>query len=192
MITNLFTDPVLRVKLNEDLDALTKFVNSLQDGRVKSNVGGFQSGDLDLTLPALQSLNYQILVHGSNFIREVLQIHKEVYINNLWVNKNYFKDYNEQHVHLDCVLSGVFYVKTNPQAGDLKFFRSNSLDVWAPDRIITTFNSNNATIWNFKSEDNILMLFPAWLKHSVTPNLSQEERISISFNLSVKDGRGLW
>ena len=192
MITNIFADPVLQVKLDEDLNALIQFSNTLTDGRIKSNVGGFQTGDLDLNLPQLQSLKTQILKHGSIFIREYLKIEKDVYINNLWLNKNYYKDYNEQHVHLDCVLSGVFYVKTNPNSGDLKFFRSQSLDVWMPDRIIQTFNHYNSTLWAFKPEDNYLFLFPAWLTHCVTPNLSQEERISISFNIAVREGRGLW
>lgn len=60
------------------------------------------------------------------------------------------------------------------------------LDIWMPDNSITKFNYHNSTLWGFRPEDNYLFLFPAWLKHSVTPNLSQEERISISFNISIK------
>ena len=30
-----------------------------------------------------------------------------------------------------------------------------------------------------------LLIFPSWLKHSVMPNLSDEERITISFNLKL-------
>ena len=95
MITNIFADPVLQVKLDEDLNYLIQFSNTLTDGRIKSNVGGFQTGDLDLNLPQLQSLKTQILKHGSIFIKEYLKIEKDIYINNLWLNKNYYKDYNE-------------------------------------------------------------------------------------------------
>lgn len=186
MITEIFKEPIFQIKLNENLDALIEFSNKLKKGRIKSNVGGFQSEDLALNLPELKSLNNEILKHGDNLIREHLAIEKNIYINNLWLNKNYYKDYNEQHVHLNCVLSGVFYIKTNKQSGDLQFFRNNMLDIWVPDHNIKNFNHYNSTSWAFKPEDNYLFLFPAWLNHSVKPNLSQEERISISFNISIK------
>ena len=186
MITDIFADPVFHVQLDEDLKSLIDFCSKLKEGRMRSNVGGFQSDNLDKDSPELQSLISHILFHGNSFSKEHLCLKNDIYLNNIWVNKNYYKDYNEQHVHLDSVLSGVFYVKTNPQSGDLKFFRNNSLDVWMPDRVIKKFNYHNSTLWSFRPEDNYLFLFPAWLKHSVTPNLSQEERISISFNIAIK------
>jgi len=186
MLTEIFKEPVFQIKLNEDLNALIEFSKTLKKGRIKSNVGGFQSEDLNLNLSELQSLNTQILKHGSNFIKEYLAVEKDVYINNLWLNKNYYKDYNERHIHLNSVVSGIFYVKTNPKSGDLTFYRNNMLDIWMPDDIIKKFNHYNSSEWAFKPEDNYLFLFPSWLNHSVRPNLSQEERISISFNISVK------
>ena len=186
MITNIFADPVLHVQLDEDLKSLIDFSSKLERGRVKSNIGGFQSEDLDKNAPELESLISNILFHGNSFIKEHLHLRNDIFLNNIWLNKNYYKDFNERHFHLDCVVSGVFYVKTNPQSGDLQFFRNNSLDVWMPDRIIKKFNYHNSTLWSFRPEDNYLFLFPAWLEHSVRPNLSQEERISISFNIAIQ------
>ena len=48
---------------------------------------------------------------------------------------------------------------------------------------IKNFNSYNSHCWEFIPEENVIYLFPAWLKHSVQPNLNKnEERISFSFN----------
>ena len=33
-------------------------------------------------------------------------------------------------------------------------------------------------------EDNKLILFPSWLEHDVEPSKSDEDRISIAFNVS--------
>jgi hypothetical protein len=33
---------------------------------------------------------------------------------------------------------------------------------------------------------NALYVFPGWLKHSVQPNLTKEDRLSVSFNYGVK------
>ena len=38
-----------------------------------------------------------------------------------------------------------------------------------------------------ESKEGRLLIFPAWLKHSVTSNQGQTDRISISFNLMFKN-----
>ena len=40
---------------------------------------------------------------------------------------------------------------------------------------------------SFEIEENVLLLFPSWLKHYVNPNLSNEDRISLSFNTNFKN-----
>ena len=32
-------------------------------------------------------------------------------------------------------------------------------------------------------QENMMLMFPSWLEHSVEPSKSKEERISISFNI---------
>ena len=44
------------------------------------------------------------------------------------------------------------------------------------------YNDANTYHW-FTPVPNTLIMFPAWLEHDVEPNQSQEERISISFNI---------
>ena len=44
-------------------------------------------------------------------------------------------------------------------------------------------NANNNGV---KPEPGMLVLFPSYLEHSVNPNLSDHERIVISFNISLK------
>ena len=40
---------------------------------------------------------------------------------------------------------------------------------------------------NAQSKEGRMVLFPAWLKHTVPANNAQSERISISFNLMFKN-----
>ena len=46
----------------------------------------------------------------------------------------------------------------------------------------TEFNSNNISI---KIEEGDLLIFPAYLPHSVEENKSNDERVIISFNLDI-------
>ena len=109
-------------------------------------------------------------------------------MSNLWVNINGYKDSNSIHLHPGAVFSGVFYVKANENSGNLIFHNpcEDLMDIFFSDNV-SEYNSKNSTEWFFKPEENNLILFPGYLKHSVGPNLNKKEkRISISFNAIIK------
>ena len=54
---------------------------------------------------------------------------------------------------------------------------------WCPD-VIEKYNEHNSPNWMISPVENQLLLFPSWLSHRVEPNLTEGERISISFNLA--------
>ena len=49
------------------------------------------------------------------------------------------------------------------------------------------YNEFNSDIWWLPVEENMLYLWPSWLKHEVTMNVSDSVRVSISFNMVVND-----
>ena len=103
----------------------------------------------------------------------------------MWVNINKTGDYNEIHDHNPydgTALSGVFYVKTPANCGRIRFYDPRPFITKAPD--MQYYNDGN-TYHYFDPEPNMLLIFPAWLKHMVEPNKSNEDRISISFNIKL-------
>mgnify|MGYP003137595103 CR=1 FL=1 len=42
--------------------------------------------------------------------------------------------------------------------------------------------------YQIKPEEDLLMLFPSYLKHMVEPHYDDKARISVSFNINLKDG----
>lgn len=86
------------------------------------------------------------------------------------------------HSHPNNFLSGVYYVAL-PEGGDSIVFH----DPKAQTNIIAPrvkqpneHNSRNATL---AVEPGTLIIFPAWLPHSVGPNAGDGDRVSISFNV---------
>ena len=77
-------------------------------------------------------------------------------------------------------MSGVFYVSCPEGCGKIRFFDPRPNVNTAPD--MRYYNDANTHHW-FAPVENTLIMFPAWLEHDVEPNQSQEERISISFNI---------
>ena len=189
MIQDIFKVPIYEVKLDLDTKNLEHFCKKHQTnnpGRVISNVGGYQSNDLDLWAnePILSSLLNQIQIHSNKFAKEFINNNEQV-LDNIWFNINLYKDFNNSHNHPLSNISGVYYVKTPDDCGNI-VFEHPAIDVLSYYYSLTSlkeFNEYNSFTWWKPAIENYLYLFPSWLKHYVQPNKNKtEERISISFN----------
>jgi uncharacterized protein (TIGR02466 family) len=100
-----------------------------------------------------------------------------------WLTLNKKGHYSHLHHHADADISGVYYVKTNGNDGELIFEN--------PNRLITTSYLLNT--WqesmHYVPQEGKLILFPGWLIHRVNKNETDNERISFSFNVMFKRGQ---
>ena len=161
---------------------------SQQDqGVKKTNMNGWHS-TTDMHLKK----EYQVLVD------ELYKMQHEIYqeewldrkpmLGNMWANINYSGGYNRPHVHPNCLFSGVYYVKTQPQCGELVVNDPRpGIQTMMPTR---KSGQPPKHLWREAHIEPIqgrLIMFPAWLWHCVEPNQSNDMRISISFNF-VQEG----
>jgi len=181
---DLFTIPLCKKSLTLDNDLISSYCYYLKEqdrGRSVSNKGGWQSNDIiDTPYPLTELLNCikEVCLDISN----VLELHP-LQINNYWININGYKDCNWPHTHGDAILSGIYYVKTPKNCGNIEF-ENRCSEVMPVNLQVTNFNQFNCERRMFPSEEGILYIFPSWLRHGVNPNLNQhEERISVAFNL---------
>ena len=188
MIEEIFKIPVYKQKLKLDLKTIEDFcinLNSKDKGKYISNAGGWQSNNLNLNkkIPELKELLIDITKHGDVFVNN-LKLKDKIKIHNFWININGYKDYNITHKHPGALISGVYYVKTPKDCGNI-IFEHPSESFQSEWRMIPSeYNNYNSLTWWLPSEENSLYLFPSWLKHRVEPNLNKNQnRISISFNL---------
>ena len=134
----------------------------------------------------------------SALITELFRMQKEIYDNehldrnaflgNMWANINPPGSMNQPHVHPNALFSGVYYVKSQPQSGRLKIYDPRP----GIQTIMPVRKSGNPgkDLWREAHLEPIvgrIIMFPAWLWHSVEENRSNDVRISVSFNF-VQDG----
>jgi uncharacterized protein (TIGR02466 family) len=129
------------------------------------------------------------------YTRELLAVNKNVefYVTNSWVNVHRRGHSAGSHVHHNSLISGVLYLKTHDQSGDLVFHRDLlSLVPFPPalDLDVDSFNLYNCKSWGYKPKTNDICLFPSVVMHSVDPNESDEERASLAFNVYVRGDFG--
>ena len=102
----------------------------------------------------------------------------------------------KMHAHPNNFLSGVYYVQVQPGAETINFHdpRPQTAILRPPVTELTAYNTDQVVV---PVEIGTLLLFPAWLPHSVSANRSERPRISVSFNLMFEDfaetmGAPLW
>ena len=184
---NIFSTPIYSKILDLDTKKLIDyclFVKNNVNGIKASNIGGWQSPSFkEKDHPLLKNLFSEIYKSGEKY-RKTISYKYPLKIGNMWINVNSNKDYNVQHVHHHCVASGVYYLTSNNS--DIVFINPAAPHMeydWCPN-VIEKYNEHNSPSWMVPPVENQLLLFPSWLRHRVEPNLTDGERISISFNLS--------
>jgi uncharacterized protein (TIGR02466 family) len=89
---------------------------------------------------------------------------------------------HKAHSHPNNYLSGAYYVRTHPGADTINFHdpRNQAGVIRPPVLELTAENTDQVVV---KVTNGTLLLFPSYLEHSVDANTSDEERVSISFNI---------
>jgi uncharacterized protein (TIGR02466 family) len=103
-------------------------------------------------------------------------------ITGCWANVSAPGAGHRVHNHPNNYLSGVYYVRTDQAANTINFLdpRPQTAIIRPPVTELTAENTEQVVV-NVK--DGMLLMFPAWLQHSVDPNRSDRTRISIAFNI---------
>ena len=177
----IFPTTVWSVGLGLDLNALRKEVyefSKVTPSQRYTNAGGYQG----------HCFNYEPLndaIKGNIPQYEDPEL-GDVYIST-WVNINGRGAYNRRHTHADGInlLSGVYYVTVPENSGNIVFFDPRAVMVhsFADMRYYGLNGSTGSHEYKIKPEEDKLLLFPCWLEHHVEANNTNEDRISISFNL---------
>ena len=105
---------------------------------------------------------------------------------NAWVNINRRGGFNAVHTHGKFHISGCYYVKQprvkNGQSGMIEFVNTRF-----DHHIHSTIGGEAfAAKFTIRPNEGDMIIFPSTLLHSVHPNETKEERISIAWNILFK------
>ena len=176
------------IKLDNQMLANEIVMWSKKDkGVVKTNMNGWHSQTNMHTFPQFKPL-VDALYEMQNEIYKEEWLDRQPRLGNMWANINYPGGYNRPHVHPNCLFSGVYYVKSQPGAGQLVVNDPRpGIQTMMPTRIK---GQPPKHLWREAHIDPVpgrIIMFPAWLWHCVEPNQSNDIRISVSFNF-IQDG----
>lgn len=155
-------------------------------GTKKSNVNGWHSQDFDLKNENLKNFITEISKNIGSAIKDMgwdLET-QVVKISNMWSIINNKNSFNEKHHHGNSALSAAYYVQAKKNAGNIVFFDPRQANVFCHP-ISKERNNINAQAQSVTPKPGNLVLFPSYLEHKVDQNQSDDDRIVISFNVSL-------
>jgi uncharacterized protein (TIGR02466 family) len=83
------------------------------------------------------------------------------------------------HTHPNAILTGTYYLSTPLDSGDLAFIDTQEIAIDP--------SQGKAKIISVPPKEGNLVFFPAYLMHEVQKNKSSQVRISMTFDLKMKD-----
>ena len=186
-LLQLFPTPLLIVSYEQPIDKELTYLKTISYREQKSN-GNYRSDDSYL----LRNEEFKDI---KNFLKEcidrfttnVLNTKQRLVITQCWANRNPKGSKHHEHVHPNSIVSGVMYFQINEKLPPIAFSKDRQdgmkLD---PEK----YNHMNSESFMLPCKPGELILFPSSLRHSVPINMSEEDRISVSFNTFCIDAIG--
>ena len=173
---------------NEIQDELIDYAYELRKKDPKgvsiSNRGGWQSSGFEV-----KDENDKLHNFLFNCINGFPHINYKVnFLIYAWININEPGNYNVKHLHPTNDLSGVLWIKAPQNSGDIVFESPYEFQAYQEidsyvDEFRNSFNIDHS--YYFTPTDGRMLIFPSHLMHEVEENLSNEDRISVSFNIKL-------
>jgi len=186
-LLQIFPTPILITKYEGSLVDELKHIDTLDWLEQKAN-GNFKSKDTYL-LKHEQFKNIRNFIYEAinKFTKNISQSDQRLVVTQSWMNKNPKGSKHHEHVHPNSIISGVFYFKQDPKLPPISFSKSIQSAIKLDPK---KYNNLNSETFLLPCTDGELILFPSNLKHSVPINMSEEPRISMSFNTFSIDTLG--
>ena len=195
IIHKLFVSPVFQFKI-ENYETLNKelseYIYDLKkndaEGIQRSNVNGWHSKNFKIEKNNTP-YNFVKAIHGH--VKEVIvegfgwkYVPEKVGMSEIWAIINKKGTFNKSHNHPGSYLSAAYYVKAPKNCGNINFYDPNEIKKFNSPAIenLTELSTSGFSI---KPEEGNLLIFPSYLYHDVGKNLSDDDRIVISFNVSI-------
>jgi len=171
--------PMLK-HFSEDLvDYLYDF-SSKHESVSMSNIGGWQSNSFMYREESFKPFRNWMWNTLEPYVSRVMQQIEEYSDNrpnlelyNVWFNINGTDSVNLTHTHPHSLYSGVLWIKTPEDCGNLVLIDPSHHNV----------AGTVPTEYEFQPVEGNIVLFPSHVPHYVKPNNSDEDRISVSFNI---------
>jgi len=190
----LFPTPMFTGKLSDIsvCDRIEKKLRELQrSGKGRSSPDGgilaYMTPDDLQTLSEMKEL-VDVIMWESGKILDAYAIKRDShYITNMWANIANPNRRHHMHIHPNCLLSGLVYIKAPQHCGSTVFASPRQLSKNL-EPIYLAKNELNSDVFVFPAEKGRMLIWPSHVPHAVEQGAADEaeERIVVAFNIMIR------
>ena len=168
-------------QINSKLEKFVYEYKKNNQGKTISNRGGYHTGIIsdepifheffDIAKPLILKTIENLNVKNINVIGS-------------WININNKNAYNTEHNHPECDLAAVYYIRTPKNCGRI-YMNNPVLQALMNQKMKNSKLNIYSQHLYFDIFEGMIFVFPGWLFHGVESNQSENDRISMAFNLNV-------
>ncbi|MDA9246081.1 TIGR02466 family protein [Rhodobacteraceae bacterium] len=198
-VTRLYHGSLTEVKKKLSISELNQTCLSIADDDAAGQTWCEENGypgytsyasltDLPWRFPIFSDLVESLDSHVSLFCKDLeFDLDKKTLkLDSLWINILPMGGVHTSHIHPNSIISGTTYVSMPTGVSSIKFEDPRlPMMMAAPKRKPKIRNELRNFIY-ISPEVGDVLLWESWLRHEVPMNMSEDERISISFNYSLE------
>lgn len=181
-IESLFPEAVIGLnKLEVDHDKVLKYIENIEFNITNASLQNKENVYISKKFNVFEDIIYlrdEIFTNIKNYLNNIMKFEIDFQFTTSWVTKTLPNGFSKKHMHQNSFISGVYY-PIGDENFSITFHKKKGF--WG----IPTIEDNilNADWYNIKiNKNNVLILFPSHLDHSIEKNLSEKTRYSIAFN----------
>jgi len=186
--TPMFTGMLPDVNMCERIE---KKLRELQrSGRGYPSTGpvlAYMTPDNLQTAPEMKELVDVVMWESGNVLDAYAIKRDSHYISNMWANIANPNRRHNFHIHANCLLSGLVYIKTPRNCGSTIFAspRMNSKNL---EPTYLKKNELNADVFSLPPEKGRMLIWPSHVPHAVEQGTADEaeDRIVVAFNVMIR------
>jgi uncharacterized protein (TIGR02466 family) len=187
--TPMFTGKVPDVSLCDRVEAALQQLRTSGQGKStrEGAVFAYMSPDNLQTLPQMRELVDIVMRESANILDAYAIKRDSHYITNMWANIANPNRRHHMHIHPNCLLSGLIYIKTPDQCGKTLFVSSRQLTKNL-EPAYARKNELNADVFLMPPEKGRMLIWPSHVPHGVEEGMADEsqERIIVAFNVMIR------
>jgi len=186
MFTGMLPDLTLCERIEKTLRAIQKEEQGTK-GRPEGGMRAYMTPEDIQDLPQMKEL-VDVIMTEAGQILDIYAVKRDShYITNMWANIAHPNRRHSMHIHPNCLLSGLVYIKTPKNCGPTIFASPRQL---AKNLEFTYLEKNefNSDVFVFPAERGRMLMWPSHVPHAVEEGSADptQDRIVVAFNVMIR------
>jgi len=179
----LFAAPVMKINMNIDEKKMLRYIKKEKYRITRTAKGCYQSvSNKILENKEMKKEKLIFIDYIKHYLKHIFHYSGKFKISNSWLTKTLSQCESQFHMHKNNWMSACYYPEEHKEF-KISFFRGNagSLIEVDYDDYQSIYSCDE---FNLTPEKSSLIIFPSYVLHKISKNLSDKNRYSLAFNIN--------